>query len=76
MSRVPRIYYEMVGSAAFVVYPCGLKSSGGRLLFADTDKPSGLPGPDRAPHLARIRELLGRRALSVSGLVEARRRRA
>jgi hypothetical protein len=37
MSRMPRIYYEMIGSAAFVVYPCGVKGAGGKLLFADTD---------------------------------------
>jgi len=73
-SRVPRIYYEMIGSAAFVVYPCGAKGAGSKLLFADTDLPAALPGEDRAPHLARFREILGRRALTASVLVGRRRR--
>ena len=64
-ARVPRIYYEMVGSAAFALYSCGEKGAGFKLLFADTDKPSTLPGPDRAAHVARFREILGRRALTV-----------
>ncbi len=70
MARVPRIYYEMIGSAAFAVYPCGIRGAGLKLLFADTDAPAALPGPDRAPHLARFREILGRRALTSSVLVD------
>ena len=75
MGRVPRVYYEMVGSSAFVVYPCGVKGAGGKLLFADTDAPADLPGPGRAAHLARFREILGRRALAASVLLDARRKR-
>ncbi len=74
MSRMPRIYYEMIGSAAFVIYPCGVKGQGGKLLFADTDTPARLPGEDRAAHLARFREILGRRALTASVLVDPRRK--
>jgi HD-like signal output (HDOD) protein len=74
MSRMPRVYYEMIGSAAFVVYPCGAKGAGGKLLFADTDVPAELPGADRAKHLARFREILGRRALTASVFVDARRK--
>ncbi len=75
MARVPRHYYEMVGSSAFVVYPCGPRGYGCRLLFADTDTPSSLPGPERASQLARLREMLGRRALAVSTPTDAKRRR-
>jgi HD-like signal output (HDOD) protein len=73
-SRVPRIYYEMIGSAAFVLYPCGVKGPGYKLLFADTDTPATLPGADRAAHLARIREILGRRGLTSSVVVDAKRK--
>jgi hypothetical protein len=74
-SRVPRVYYEMIGSAAFVLYPCGVKGAQGKLLFADTDAPTGLPGPQQAVPLARFREILGRRALAASVLLETRRKR-
>jgi HD-like signal output (HDOD) protein len=73
-SRIPRLYYEMIGSAAFALYPCGVKGPGYKLLFADTDTPAGLPGADRAAHLARFREILGRRALTSSVVVDARRK--
>jgi serine/threonine protein kinase/HD-like signal output (HDOD) protein len=74
MTRVPRLYYEMIGSPAFVLYPCGAKGTGMKLLFANTDTPAGLPGPDRDGHVARFREILGRRALTASVLVDTRRR--
>jgi HD-like signal output (HDOD) protein len=73
-SRVPRVYYEMIGSTAFAVFPCGVKGAGFKLLFADTDTPAGLPGPDRAGHIVRFRELLGRRALASSVVVDAKRK--
>jgi HD-like signal output (HDOD) protein len=73
-SRVPRVYYEMIGSVAFAIYPCGVKGAGYKLLFADTDSPARLPGTDRSAHIARFREILGRRALASSVVVDARRK--
>jgi hypothetical protein len=59
-SRVPRVYYEFLGSASFVLYPCGPRGAGGRLLFADTDTPLALPGADDSVYLNRFRSLVER----------------
>jgi hypothetical protein len=63
-SRVPRVYYEFVGSAAFVIYPCGTPGPMQRLLFADTDAPRSLPTTSDLPRVNRFRALVERTALA------------
>jgi HD-like signal output (HDOD) protein len=67
--RIPTVYFEMLGSRAFVLYPCGSAKSGLKLLLADADTSAPIPTADDAACLQRFRELLGRRALSPSVLV-------
>jgi hypothetical protein len=65
-SRVPRVYYEFVGSAAFVIYPCGAPGPMQRLLFADTDAPRSLPTTSDLPNVNRFRALVERTSVAPS----------
>jgi len=38
-TRVPRVYYEFLGSVAFALYPCGARSPAPKLLLIDTTLP-------------------------------------
>jgi serine/threonine protein kinase/HD-like signal output (HDOD) protein len=62
--RVPRLYYEMIGSPAFAVYACGGRGLPVTLLFGDVDAAEMLPKPEHQVHLVRLQELVGRIALS------------
>ncbi len=62
--RVPRLYYEMIGSPAFAVYACGGRGLPVTLLFGDVDAAEMLPRPEHQVHLVRLQELVGRIALS------------
>ncbi len=45
-ARMPRKYYEMIGSPAFVLQLCALPSQrGNAILLCDLDSPDRLPGP-------------------------------
>ncbi len=56
VNRIPRVYYESIGSRSFVLYPCG----NDRLLFADADTPAALPRADCTAQMARLRQIVGR----------------
>ena len=61
-ARVPRVYYEFLGSMAFVIYPSSTRGSAAKLLFADTDTPSRLPAPGEMVYVNRFRALMERSA--------------
>jgi hypothetical protein len=63
-SRIPRVYYEFLGSMAFGIYPCLARSAGARLLFADSDSPQALPSPEDLPYVNHFRALIERNANS------------
>jgi serine/threonine protein kinase len=67
--KIPTVYFEMIGSRVFALYPCGSAGTGMKLLLADADTVAPLPTANDAACLQRFRELLGRRALSPSVLV-------
>jgi HD-like signal output (HDOD) protein len=73
-AKMPRPYYEVLGSKAFVALPCGGKGTPVRVLLADGDTPETLPGPAHAATVARFRELIGRKGLNPSGLLDVLRR--
>jgi len=61
--RVPRVYYEYLGSAAFVIYPCGARGGATKLFFADSDRPGAMPAPDELTLVNRFRALVERATL-------------
>lgn len=67
--KIPTVYFEMLGSRVFVLYPCGTARTGLKVLLADADTVASIPTTNDAACLQRFRELLGRRALSPSVLV-------
>jgi len=75
VSRIPRSYYEMIGSAAFVIYPCGMRGSGIKLLFADTDSLQVLPSASTVDYVNHFRELVACHAMSASGTAHRQIRR-
>ncbi len=54
-ARMPRKYYEMIGSPAFVLQLCALPSQrGNAILLCDLDSPDRLPGPQLKSAIADL----------------------
>jgi hypothetical protein len=62
MRRVPRRYFEVVGSAAFGLYPCVSRGYPTALVLVDATQAAALPAPERVSATKRLRELLAKLA--------------
>ena len=58
-AKIPRAYFEAIGSVALALYRVGSPEKGLRLILVDTDFPARLPGPDHADLLERFRQIIG-----------------
>ncbi len=65
-TRVPRVYYEFLGSVAFALYPCGARGPTPKLLMVDTDSPGSLPAPQDATYVNQFRGLIERSTIPVA----------
>jgi hypothetical protein len=69
--KLPRVYFEAIGSPAFALYVVQSVDPEPRLLFADTDYPDRLPTQEHAAFVERFRELVARASAAAEGRIVA-----